>query len=188
MDRLAQAETNIRKFVNEHDLYEKYFKSFPNDWNLLTVAMDTLGDSTSALTHFERTGIGSDIQEKYLLFYGMFQAIVLQQDAISNLYRIFHRYDLMNSPKSAWQEIRKLRNMATGHPLDKSGSTLEGKLRIFVAQNSISITGFMMIVCEKKTAKTRIQHVDFKTVCDKYKVEALGHLSKIEQVQKSDWS
>src|SRR3990167_1008111 len=168
MDRLAQAETNIRKFVNEHDLYEKYFKSFPNDWNLLTVAMDTLGDSTSALTHFERTGIGSDIQEKYLLFYGMFQAIVLQQDAISNLYRIFHRYDLMNSPKSAWQEIRKL--------------------RIFVAQNSISITGFMMIVCEKKTAKTRIQHVDFKTVCDKYKVEALGHLSKIEQVQKSDWS
>lgn len=187
MERIALAEQEIRNFVNERDLYDNYFHRLPDDWNLLTAALDTLGDSTAALAHFESTGIGSDIQEKYLRFYGMFQALILQQDAISSLHRIFCKSDLVNPAESSWQEVRRIRNMAIGHPLDRNGSPREGKLRIMVSQPSLSSDGFMMLVSEEKTSKQRSEQVDAKAVRDRYKLEALKYLTLIQESQKSMW-
>ncbi len=187
MRRLAEKEQSIRAFVNDGYLYERYFRDYGDEWNTLAVALDTLGDSCSALIHFEDVGIGNTIDERYLRFYGLFQAIILQQDAIKHLYWLFVGRKLSSPPTSAWMKLRDLRNMVAGHPIDKDGDPAEGKLRIFVSQRTITSNGFTLLICEQKTGKTRSQQVDFRTSYEAYKIEALAYLSDIENAQIAKW-
>lgn len=191
MKRLAEKEQGIRAYVNKDYhvgyLYDKQFKDQLDDWYTLTVALDTLGDSCSALIYFENEGIGTSTGEKYLRLYGVLQAIILQQDAINHLYRLFTENKLTIEDTSAWAKIREVRNMATGHPIGKKGKSEEGLLRIFLSQRSITSTGFTLMICEEKTGKTRHQKIDLKTLYEAYKLEALLYLSAIETALIDKW-
>jgi hypothetical protein len=50
--------------------------------------LDTLGDTCTALNDFEEKGFGVELGKKYISQYETFQAIVLQQVAISYLYKL----------------------------------------------------------------------------------------------------
>jgi len=79
-----------------------------------------LGDTCQALEYYEDYGLGDEYGEKYLKLYGLLQAIVLQQNSISQIHQIFLGIKLSPKSKSAWTKIRDLRNLTVGHPLEKN--------------------------------------------------------------------
>ncbi len=187
MKRLAEKEQSIRGYVNDAELYDRHFKVHSDDWNRLTAAMDVLGDTCIALMHFEENGIGEPFGENYLRLYGLFQAVILQQDAIQSLFQLIVQSTLSYPAGSFWKQIRDLRNMVAGHPLDKRGAPQQGDLRIFISRISITSNSFDLMICEELTGNIKSQPIGYRTIYEEYKIEALDALSTIENAQIKRW-
>lgn len=183
MKRISDFAQKIRDFVNNNNLYDKYFKKYPDQWSTLCVAMDTLEDSSLAMEHYETSGIGEENGEKYLKLYGLLQAIFLQQDSIRYLYKIFVGSDLL--PGSTWRRIRELRNLTVGHPIEKKDKT--STKRCSIARISISSNGFMLMLWNKDENKIEFEDVDLKSLYNLYKSEVARHLESIHNAQVKEW-
>lgn len=185
MKRISEAEERVRALTNHGGMYERCFASRRDDWNQLCVAMDTLGDSAAALTHFESYGFGAGVDERYIRLYGTLQAIILQQDAIKAIYEIYLGSKPAIDEESAWKRLRRLRNLAVGHPLDAHGKAEQGKLRVFVSRVTISDSGFQILICQENEPDLLVETVDFSGYYESYKEEALSLLRVIEAKQKA---
>jgi len=51
-----------------------------------------------------------------LVLYGVLQAVIVNQDALNELHRVFMGGPFIPAKLSAWREIRTLRNLIAGHP------------------------------------------------------------------------
>ncbi|RJT32637.1 hypothetical protein D3227_26860 [Mesorhizobium waimense] len=142
--------------------------------------MDTLGDASIALLRFENHGLGSEEGEKYLRLYGTLQAIILQQDAIKTIYEVYLEKLPRIDRDSAWKNCRRIRNLATGHPLDAQ----YGKLRVFVSRRTISTEGFDLLTYQAKDSVYVVEHVDLTANYTRYKDEALERIEDIEASQR----
>lgn len=87
-------------------------------WHMFCSCMDTIGDTEIALESFLKLDTdSSDEGRNYLRIYGALQALYVQQDAIKYL------HDALKIPYSIdplVQNIRDIRNNATGHPTNRN--------------------------------------------------------------------
>lgn len=185
MRRISTLEQQIRNYVNNANLLERYFESHLDEWYTLCVAMNTLGDTCLSLEYYEASGIGDEYGEKYLKLYGLLQAIFLQQDSIRQIYRIFLGNNLQPDSDSAWIIIRDLRNLTIGHPIEKKCKT--GTKRCFISRVTIRGDGFQLMVWNKDKEQKEFEKVDLKALYEKYKTEAVKHLKNICQAQIIKW-
>ena len=146
--------------------------------------MDTLEDSCLALLDFESKNFGKNDGEKYLRLYGFFQAIILQQDSITNLYKIFLKKKL-NTKNSAWKKLRDLRNLTIGHPINYGEFWNDKKVkRCFISRITINNTGFQLIIWNKEKGKDDYESIDLNLIYGQYKSEVTKHLQEMYKVQK----
>ena len=186
MRRISDLEHKIRGYVNNANLLDRYFDGRPDDeWMTLCVSMNTLGDTCQALEYYEDYGLGVDYNEKYLKLYGLLQAIFLQQDSIRQIYRIFIESDLQPGSDSAWIKIRDLRNLTVGHPVEKK-HTNETK-RCFISRISIQNNGFELMIWNKIKGQKESKKVNFKTLYEDYKEDAIKYLDNICKAQITTW-
>ncbi len=184
MKKILKTARKIRDNVNKANLYDKCFKKHIDDWNIICVAMDTLEDSCLALLDFESKGFGKNDGNKYLRLYGFFQAIILQQDSINNLYKIFLKKKL-KTKKSAWKQLRDLRNLTTGHPINYGEFRNDKKVkRCFISRITINNKGFQLIIWNKEKGKDDFKNIDLNLIYGQYKSEAIKYLQEIYNVQK----
>ena len=93
-------------------------------WLMLCSCMDTIQDTEAALECFLIEKIDSTNRGKsYLHIYGALQALFVQQDAVENLHTSLN---IQYSREVCLQEIRDIRNYATGHPTNKSEKGVKG--------------------------------------------------------------
>jgi hypothetical protein len=185
--QISDLEQKIRDFVNNHNLYDKYFKNhFLDEWIILCVSMDILGDTCLALEYYENSGLGDKDGEKYLNLYGLLQAIFLQQDAICQLFQIFMKSNLKPDANSEWMRIRYVRNLVAGHPIEKKDK--KGTKRCLISRATIQSDTFQLIVWKKEENKDEIEDVELKSLFNKYKSESIKHLETIYQAQIKNWS
>jgi hypothetical protein len=59
----------------------------------------------------------------YLEFWGVMQAIFIQQDAIKELYEAVIGSKLEIPKRSDWETIREIRNLCAGHPAKRTRGT-----------------------------------------------------------------
>jgi hypothetical protein len=87
-------------------------------------AKDWIQDTGEALVVHRRRGFSDDPFLAYLEFWGILQAVVVQQDAIAGLQYAFRGSDekILKTEGTAWKKLRDLRNLAVGHPTDKRAS------------------------------------------------------------------
>lgn len=108
-------------------------------WSKLTSALYTLEDSTNAVGYYIDSAYPSDYRGKYLFTYGLFQAIVLQQDSVKSIsYALFNKTIDFKSKYPYAYRVRELRNDTTGHPTNRDGD----KQFIRLAQNSLNKYSF----------------------------------------------
>lgn len=94
------------------------------------VAKDWLQDTGEALMTHRRRGFCDDPHLAYLEFWGVLQAVAVQQDAIGELHYAVTGDKLPGSVirQPAWGKVRNLRHLAVGHPT-RRGRGCDGRLR-----------------------------------------------------------
>jgi len=141
--------------------------------------MDTLGDTCLALETYEASGLGKDCRDQYLRIYGFFQAVFLQQDSISQLYRTFLHSQLQININSAWQQLRDLRNLTVGHPIEKKNK--RGIERCLISRAMIRNNGLQLIVWEQSRNRDSIENINLAHLYKECKSEAISYLNRISQ-------
>lgn len=183
-------ENEIREIINRNDgeFYEKYFKNHLDDWNILGISMDTIGDATLAVEYFKETGVGQEVGENYLKLYGLLQAIYLQQDAIKFLFRVIKKcFDEKNElsdwsvyQKESWNELRSYRNLSVGHPIENKTFERGRTKRASISQITISSDGFQLVIWDGVTGSDQFQDIQLKDLIELYLSEAKKILMDIE--------
>ncbi|MDD5222463.1 MAG: hypothetical protein PHE84_00605 [bacterium] len=183
MEEINNIAIEIRKYVNEFHLYDKHFLDRNDDWKSICVGMDLLEDSCLALIYYEENAVGGSDGEKYLKLYGFLQAVFLQQDSIKFIYENLLGHSLKPDPNSAWEEIRNLRNLTTGHPI-KQGWDNKIK-RCFVHRITLKKDSFSVTVFDNQKSAPENKDINLKNLFDRYKSEAITCLKKILETRRN---
>lgn len=135
----------VRKIFLHIDRTEKQAELLPDrqKWNKLTSALYTLEDSSCAIEYYIETAYPADVRGKHLFTYGLFQAIILQQDSIKSINKaLFNKgIDFKKEYPDAYK-ARELRNDTTGHPTDRSGD------KKFISLAQISMEKYSFYYCK----------------------------------------
>jgi hypothetical protein len=162
----------LRDLLNNSSIYDRHFKSKPEEWNALSITIDTLEDTYLALEHYETFGLGDEIGEKYLKLYGLLQAVVMHQDSICRLYQTFLGHDLQPDSGSAWMKIRDLSNSIK---------------RCFISRFDLQSNKIRLWIWDKDKGIDEIEKVDLKNLFELYKSEAASYLNEIHQAQVENY-
>jgi hypothetical protein len=174
MKTILMLAERVRNEVNDRGFEDTRFGNRLDHWFALCVAMDYLEDTCLALLNYEERGLGNKEEEKYLRLYGFFQAVFLQQDVIRYLYKEFVGRELKYSRPSGWNQIRELRNLTAGHPIN-----CEGLKNAFVHRVSISDRGFNYEVWNNKTGKFTFEEVNLLKLYGHYRINARRLLADV---------
>ena len=116
MDRRQE----IYDYFQVNAMCQKYFLLPENGGHLAAYynSMYLLQDSTESLWQHRSKGFADDPLQAYIEFWGIMQAIIIQQDSIGQLYETITGISLKEKVKKlpSWMAIRELRNTCAGHP------------------------------------------------------------------------
>lgn len=187
MKQILQLSEKLRAYTYKWntELYEQLYKNHPDEWNGICAAMDILDDTCLAIEDYESHGIGNSDSEKHLRLYGLLQGVFLQQDSIRYLHKAFVGTSLAPTHDSAWAEIRDLRNLTVGHPIEKKNG--QGITRCFISRVTIRSDGFQLIVWNKERNVDEIKSVDLRSLHERYKSEAVTFLESICKTLAATW-
>ncbi len=94
-------------------------------WNVLTSAMDLISDTEEAIESY-LANTDASVGTRYLVLYGVLQAMYMQQDALEGLVRELtsdRKYKVEQEPEAA--RIRQIRHDAVGHPTKQGGTNIK---------------------------------------------------------------
>jgi len=91
-----------------------------DDFAAYYTAMYLIQDTGEAVHAHMSSGFSTKPLQAYLEFWGVMQAVIIQQDAVSELYRVVKGSKLMISKSSAWTKLRNVRNACAGHPANRT--------------------------------------------------------------------
>ena len=125
MDQILAVRSNIDDQFHgsnagrEHFFKEEYREAYAAYYTAMFLIQDT-GESVQS--HMKR-GFSSDAWLAYIEFWGVMQAIIIQQDAIKEIYEVVIGSELQIAKQSDWLKIRQVRNLCAGHPANRANGT-----------------------------------------------------------------
>jgi hypothetical protein len=126
--------SKIRELINKPILNSLLLKD-QKKWNLLCGSLDAIGSTQLAIDSYNHLNKDSikDIGQ-HLIIYGLFQALYVQQDSVSNLCESMDmafllKIDDINTQHPKLYEIRQLRNKSIGHPTPSSKDKKTKKIK-----------------------------------------------------------
>lgn len=103
-----------------------------DDYAAYYTSMYLIQDTHEALLVHRDSGFSQDPVLAYLEYWGVMQAVFIQQDAICELFGAITGMAIKsNSITGAWEEVRRLRNATAGHP----AHTGQSKTRAFMGRS-----------------------------------------------------
>ena len=159
MSRVSELEQNIREIFN---IPRRHKKSRQDHAAFLQAcsALDVIGDTELAFHDYKEADITLGEGLRYILAYGLLQAVFLQQDAIKHLtLSLGLPFELPNELR----EIRELRNDAVGHPTNKSE---KGDIKSFhhISRPTLSKHGFQLLSGYSNELKPRIRDINLLNI------------------------
>lgn len=148
-----------------------------------------LQDTGEALWTHRRREFSQSATLAYIEFWGVVQAIVIQQDAIVELAAS------VEAPKIgggiAWYHIREFRNLLVGHPANKAsgrkGGTAKGPMRAFMGRQPKAYRAMTYEVWDSYHETIKHPEVDLGRMIDCYEAEAADHLADILDHMRQTW-
>lgn len=132
-------ESKIRDFI-DNPRRRAILQKDSASWNELGSALDILGDTQLAIESYPKFEQVKSPGECYILIYGILQALLIQQDAVKSICKLFKIK--FNLPKPL-VEIRKIRNSSSGHPISqKEYNVIKSS---FINRWSMSSSAFQII-------------------------------------------
>lgn len=117
MTNVLKEIDGFRNLVNDLHRFVDALIATRKKWYILCSAMDVVGHSENAIIYYENDLDADGLGSIYLSIYGLFQALVVQQDAIYEICRIL---DITRENNEDLDFIRDVRNDSSGHPVNRS--------------------------------------------------------------------
>jgi hypothetical protein len=140
MVNVKDLELKIRDLINI-PRKQKSLLLEPASWNKLTSSLDIIGDTELAIDAFEADYLPEAEGDKYLILYGILQALFIQQEAVQNLSEALN---LSYSSDPLLNEIREIRHDSIGHPSKRQKKGKEISYN-FISRTTISHSSFTLI-------------------------------------------
>lgn len=145
-----------------------------NEFEIYCIAKDTIQDTGETLMAHRKQGFVSDVYRRYVEYYGVLQAVYMQQDAIKALFNLFmvpQRLEFSALPN--WQELRDLRDDTVGHPVGR---------RKRLNRNAIGYDLVNYQWCPDDQVRSwKSKNVNLAALLDAYDVEAAGVLESVSR-------
>lgn len=156
---------------------DKLLKQSPINYNIFCASMDIIEDSMLGIENYIEHGLGKDFGEKYLKLYGLMQAVIIQQDAIKEIYKIFEiNYKYKNNSK----DIRHLRNKIAGHPVDYNrGEFVTSLSRAEITDKTLGVFSYNK---NKNKNKDEIDEIDYYSLLQNYLDEANDCIEELIEI------
>ena len=173
MNELLKTRENIYKYFTNNSKCEDVFlvneQRLSSYYNSMLLIQDT---SLAVLNHREK-GFS---QQLHIEFWGLMQAIVIQQDSIQELHFAVTESKLDTKNILAWQKIRSFRNKCAGHPSKKDRPNSEPTTKV-VFSGHINYTYFSY----EEWTKDGVTHptINLGELIDSYAIEANKKLIEI---------
>ena len=132
-------------------------------------------DTAESISAHMSAGFSKNPYAAYIEFWGVMQALIIQQDAIVELHKSICGIGPVLAKPSPWYALRELRNRCAGHPANKSvnGSTLRSFMgRTFGCYEEIVYEQY-----DAATAKTTHPKINLRKLIDEYDGQAASILS-----------
>lgn len=195
MKSVSDLEQEIRDFINS-PREQQILLQHPAAWNMLCSCLDVIGDTELALETYHSAEAPKDDGGKYLLVYGVLQALFIQQDAVQNL---CDALEIDYEPDPLLREIREIRSDSIGHPTKRGRG--QGRAYNFISRPTLSKAGFDLMttfpdqrmpifrsiniptMIERQTEKLREVLAE---IVDKLRQEELEHREKFREDRLQD--
>jgi hypothetical protein len=121
MDEIARLKEKIYDFYQASEACGTYISSTNGLFPAYYTSLLLLQDSTESLMHHRSRGFPQqDPLQAYLELWGVLQAVIIQQDAILELSKVFFGEAPSTAALPGWKKIRTFRNECAGHPANQS--------------------------------------------------------------------
>lgn len=135
--------TQIRELVNEP--WKHYELRQDNArFSQLVSALDTVEDTEEAIIAFNTEAVENTAGRLYLIIYGLFQALFLQQDATRHLSEALGVHDTFNE-YSQLMVVREIRNDSIGHPTKRDRRKGQPTSYHQISRPTMSKQGFQLL-------------------------------------------
>lgn len=160
--------------VESRDRYAAYYTS-----------MYLLQDAGEALCQHRLQGFSKVPLQAYLEFWGVMQALIIQQDTICELYHAVTGRKLVVGKDSAWNRLRDLRNQSAGHPAKRDHNA--SLTRTFMGRDFGDYPAVTMEVWNAEADSRSHPQLNLAVLMDAYEKEAVGYLQKILTFMREQW-
>jgi hypothetical protein len=136
MDKILGVRSNIyEQFHGSNAGREHFFKNeHGGEYAAYYTAMYLVQDTGESVQLHMKQGFSSNPWSAYIEFWGVMQAIFIQQDAIKELYEAVIGSPLKILPASDWSKLRDVRNLCAGHPAKRTQGVAATQ-RTFMGRN-----------------------------------------------------
>ena len=188
MQRIATRRDEIYNYFHGNASCQQFFFAAAQDerYAAYYTSMYLLQDTTESLMAHRAKGFSSDPFEAYIEFWGVMQALFIQQDSMSELHEAVTGGTLDTINLSSWQSLRTLRNTCAGHPAKKDRPKTSLLSRTLMGRG---FGDYSAVTYEQWQSGSSISHptVDLGALIDSYATEAESQLAVVLQSMKQQW-
>ena len=198
MDKILETRQEIYDYFQSNNACQEFFLNSSNKERYVAyyTSMLLIKNATESLWDHRNKGFSPDPPEAYLEFWGVMQAIIIQQDSIGELYWAVKSQKLDWNDLESWKKIREIRNICAGHPAKIDRPSDKPLKRTFMGPSFGNYSLFHYEQWEKPMTSSKseyilnnITHPEIKlgTIVDDYSEEAANKLREILQSMKKQW-
>ncbi|MDO8772284.1 MAG: hypothetical protein Q7K57_26995 [Burkholderiaceae bacterium] len=189
MNRIAVCRTKVYDYFQAHASCQNFFNNAVHKEEYVAYynSMYLLQDATDSLGQHRKKGFSKDPLEAYLEFWGLMQALIIQQDCIAEVFEVLtgSKLDSKALGLTSWTELRTLRNICAGHPVKKNRPK-SSPTRSFMGRSFGNYDSFTYECWEKGGARTHPQ-VKLGVLLDSYAGEAESQLNLALCAMQARW-
>lgn len=190
---VSELNRQIRDFVNDSTIKKTSLRSKKKlgYWDLFFSALDTIDDTCIAIDSFKNLSDKTFSKNKYLITYGLMQALFIQQDGVRHLKRAVLGINLdFRTDYPELYKIRQIRNETVGHPAQTKNRGINSKYELdevsacTINRSTLARDGFEYILW--MNSKTEHKHIKFQEILESQEKALVLELSKIHKQLVAD--
>jgi hypothetical protein len=190
MNLIAQHRSEIYDYFHSNSACQQFFFDPANEdiYAAYYNSMYLLQDSTESLLRHREIRFNADPLLAYLEFWGVMQAVIIQQDSITELYQVIveETLDAKKMKLDAWLKIRNFRNVCAGHPAKKDRPKELPLCRTFISRNFGDYESITYELWQKGEG-TRHPQECLSALLDAYTIEARKKITGVLSQMKNRW-
>jgi len=157
-----------------------------DDFAAYYTSMYLIQDTGEAVHQHMAGDFSADPLRAYVEFWGVMQAIFIQQDAISELHRVIVGTKPTIDQNSAWARLRNVRNICAGHPASRTIG-VPAPQRTFMGRSFGGYDRITYELCGANGAQPTHPTFNLRQMIDDYDKEAGQTLQSMLTAMKTRW-